>query len=628
MMKKIHPTTQHVTTLLQEKSFDELERSFTQWIDEYRRNPDSAARETLQKAFIALGEADKMTLEEWLQKAPDHTLVQGAVGLWHATKAQQIRGYDRADTVSEDEWRLIQKHFNETEHYLKPLLDQNFPAGVFIEALISKEQICGSRTQAEKYFDVLVARDTHWLSGWLRILGIRDPRWSGSFADMQDLLDLARKKLSEKDTQELTAVYFWRCGTYAYHFEDDCKKALSHYEQALNHATRSELIAEVHENRAYAFQMLEDHQAQVDALRLAVEHDPSAQYDYRLALALIEARQWEEAIALLEKTARLNVFDEFSPPLSCALWLGSIFFDDEDAAAAGLTDHPRAITWLERAVALAPKGCENLGIATNRLGLLYQNSETERDLDKAEHYFRMAIECNNEYAPWNLAQLLKEQNCDSDEITAMFRHAALLGHDAAREEAIKLSSGKTDPETMLWLEEMVDRGNKDVVSVFAASLLTSGRREAAEILLWQFSAGEENSDIAYILGRALLDGYFGKPEPACVSEFMNALLPHAPLYYETAFDFMLTYAVATYQKERLNSWKGCNTARGIFEDLKKMMRETPKITNRERKREFKKLRRKIPSFYFSWRLRKMLGMVPEMKRMSPFHELDQESVPQ
>ncbi|MCL2310514.1 MAG: DUF4034 domain-containing protein [Proteobacteria bacterium] len=605
-----------VKTYLADHQFAALETHLNERIAAYRRAPDGEAQDALNEAFKTFNDKSLEAVARWRAERPDSALARLACGLAHNEAAIAARGECSVDQVSSDQWRAVEQHFKEAKQLLLPLLDDEhsgLPAGIVLSDLIVQEQISGSRTRAEKYFAQMLERDPHWLLGWRRIQGIREPRWGGSWQDMEALLDLARQKLPEHAVRYLTAIHWWWRGSYAYHWEDDAKSALKYLDKGLALAEHPRVRGQIQEYRAYAFDELKQADQALAAWQAAVSEDPSAAYCYHYGRALEEAGKMSGAIAAMEQGARFD--GEYAG--YCAAWLGATFCDGNNGAHPEQIDHARAIPWLERGIAI---GEGDHDTAANYLGLIYFESEGRQDLAKAEQLFRQASDAGNHYGAYNLARLLDGQGKRAEAL-AFYRLAATRGHEWSARIVGSRIDEMADDEAEAWLQDAVEHHIISAYIDLARRRFQQGRVEEAEALLWQGAAHPSGTRVAYVLGRALLEGRLGNaPDPERAYQVLHTALNSKGFDTSDIYaDFFLTLDIATYEKYCRASWSDYNGARKNFYTLRKYFKK-PHLANDAQRQELAALMQRLPRNRFSWWIRKWQGKLPTLTRTAPFAE--------
>ncbi|MNZ24380.1 Tetratricopeptide repeat protein [compost metagenome] len=587
-----------------EDTWQTLEQRARQRIDAYRGQPGGPQQEAWGQFVQDCARLPEEHLQRWLQEDPQSGLAYLALGVQHSDMASNARGAGLAGDVSSEQWQAVDHHFGLARGHLLSAIELGVPAGLPLNMLMQREQIRGSRTAGERYFRQMLDGDPQWLDGWLRIQGIREPRWGGSLSDMEALLVQAREVLKDAaQLARLEGTHYWWLGSYAYHFDDDPEQALQHLQCALEKSDHPQLLASIHEYRAYCLKQLEHPEEAILAWRAALACLPeSSEYRFRLALALDEQGRPSDALEHAESGS--DGEGEY------AYWssrlLGMIWLDGEGDLRV---DAERALAWFRKAQTQADdaeKGAE----MTLRIADILRS---RGDVTEAADAYRQAADMGSASAPRCLADLLRQQGGAERhaEIVDLYRLASERGDGEAAKAWLDYLRGypQCDPtELDACLEQAAQNGDADAARMLARH--SWERNEPLQAELWLAQAALKSSDCAYALGRGLSEGWFGQVEHHQAYQLFDAMLNrvfHA--------DASLSYCVALHEMGKEN-WETVKFLKREIDRLDNWVRQGEISVDERFIGELHGFRQQLPRFWFGWRLRKLFGRLPVLKRSS------------
>lgn len=592
-----------VEALLQTRAFAELENQAADYLAQYREQPGVDQQTAWREFIVACADSD-VGLDAWIEELPDSAVAHLALGLRLTREARAARGTRTADQVSAEQWERVNAGYDAARDHLLRALELGAPAGMALTCLMEREQIQGSRTAAERYFSRLLTEDPQWFDGWLAIQSVREPRWGGNLADMEALLEQADGVLeSATQRQRLRSVHGWWRGSYLYHWESDYPQALRALDEALALAVMPKGVGEIQEYRAYVLKELERPEAALSAWEAAVAADPdSAEYRFRIGVTLDEAGRLPEALPHVERGAELG--GEYG--YWCARFLGISWWEGQGGVPR---DAERALHWYARALALADQAERRADMACAAASI----HAAENAPQVAEPLYRQACMEGSAEAPRRLAALLAERDGDDqhEEVVRLYRLAVERGQAAAATELLEYlqRSGTQNAELLSEARQRAaESGDGKAVRAMARDCWERGR--TTDALLWLAQGALHSTDCAYALGRGFAEGWFGRVDHQQAYEALNALLES---YFHA--DASLSYCVSLHEISK-QDWASMKHLNREIERLLTWQREGTIEVDQRFSEELRTLRSQVPRGWIGWRLRKLFGRLPTLRRQS------------
>ncbi len=573
-------------------------------IDTYRAHPGAEQQEAWERFIDCCAALDDAVIEAWLARVPACGVANLARGLQLSRQARAARGTCTVDQVDSEQWQATDRNYTNARDHLLKAIDAGMPAGIALAALIEREQVMGSRTAAERYFAQMLEQDPQWLGGWRQIQGVREPRWGGSVADMDALLAQSRQVLAvPEQVTRLEATHWWWRGSYTWHWEDDAEQALRYLDKGLGIAWHPRGIAQIQEYRAYALKALERPEEAIAAWHAASEKElDNAEYLFRLGVALDEQGRLTEAMASVERGAVLG--GEYA--YWCSRFLAISWRDGGQGITA---DAQRALSWYGKALEQTDEPEKKAEMACAMADI----HAGRQAFDEAARCFRQAIEWGSADAPCRLAGLLEQgsavDEAGRDEIIRLYRLAIERGQQEApaKLHAYLRAHANGDPAL---LEEMLleaaASGDGEAVRAVAKRCLERGEARQAE--LWLAQGALSSGDCSYALGRGWSEGWFGDVNHRQAYDLLDDLLNHS-----FHADASLSYCVAMHEMGKEN-W---DTVKVVNKEVDRLLdwQRTGKVTVDQRfADELGEFKRQVPRWRLTWRLRKLFGRLPVLKR--------------
>lgn len=563
--------------------------------EQWQSAPSHETFLTLSHLLIGLTEHQSEfvleALTRWSQQAPLTGTVWLLLGLTHTKLAAMERGTGSANRVSAQSWKQIAYHYAQAEKaFERALSDGVLPKGAIRSAQMRREQVQGQKEAvADGLFRAFLQEDPQWLAGWKTRMAQLEPRWGGSWPEVEALLELADKTLEDAvSRQDLHLSAIWWRANYAYYFEQDADRALQIAETGLQHEGPAQALANLWELKADIALSQSQLEPAWAAYQKAIALTPeAADLRFNFGNALHRAELCDAAKAQWEVGATLHGNEAHE----CAYWLGHyLSFGTEGFPA----DTARADNLLKQAV-------EKAGSRKQRAwgyfaqGRLY-TAPPQQDWIKARACFQAAAEDGLTHA-WRFWSRALEEHPEAIpdtalEITQAYQKGAEAGDTRSRiayarrlEEGLGCAVDAEQAQTQWALA--ADAGNYEALLHCAASATRQGDFAQAQALLWQASAcaDAEETEAANLL---VYGGLVGKYAPLA-DETANELLLHVRQRTSQVCGFsdLLHIAVLFRQlhKDRseikaLRSWlkklsRNQNLEKPIREHARVMLRATP-----------------------------------------------------
>lgn len=528
----------------------EVESALQRWQTEQSQAAYWGLQDRLQSLCNTRSAFTLPLAEQWRAQSPDESMACLVHGLIATAEATRHRGQGSASSLDAAAWQVVDQHFAVARESLRQVWTLPLMAGPATDALMQRELIRGhSETEALAQFDHLLTHDAQFFAGWNRRLAQLEPRWGGSWPEVEALLRRADTVLRDPLMRDsLHARALWWRADHAWRFEDEDAEALALIEQGLARPmggwVRSSLLHLRSDIHAHA----EHHAEAVQALREAVAAQPDNPSLYLMLGRRLEAA--EQMPAAFEAWAQ-GVEREGDDAHECAYKLGfHLMHAQEEGQEAAQSDPQRAEAVLYAACATAPTRRDQAWCEL-ALGDLYRASDRLRDRARAEAAYQAAGEGGLPQAWTSLARGLDDGvwgAADPVAATAAYRQAAEAGDNAARDlYARRLLDGVgCAPDRVAALPMLRAAGDEDHVEALlqlAATAWHAGQTGLAELWLWRAAAASDENelDATCLLVRGLVSGWFGYTDRALARTLLNHATERASRYDHTVV--MLWYAV-------------------------------------------------------------------------------------
>lgn len=524
----------------------EVESALQRWQTEQSQAAYWGLQDRLQSLCNTRSAFTLPLAEQWRAQSPDEPMAHLVHGLIATAEATRHRGQGGVSSLDAAAWQAVDQHFAAARESLLQVWTLPLMAGPATDALMQRELIRGhSETEALAQFDHLLAHDAQFFAGWNRRLAQLEPRWGGSWPEVEALLRRADTVLRDPLMRDsLHARALWWRADHAWRFEDEDAEALALIEQGLARPMGGWVRSSLLQLRSDIHAHVERHAEAVQALREAVAAQPDNPSLYLVLGRRLETA--EQMPAAFEAWAQ-GVELEGDDAHECAYQLG---FHLMDGLEGVLPDPHRAESVLQAACQTAPTRRDRAWCAL-ALGDLYRVTTGFLDRTRAEAAYQAAGEDGLPQAWTSLARALDGGvwgTADPVAATAAYRQAAEAGDNAARDlYARRLLDGVgCAPDRAAALPMLRAAGDEDHVEALlhlAGAAWHAGQTGLAELWLWRAAAASDENelDATCLLVRGLVSGWFGYTDRALARTLLNHATERASRYDYTVL--MLWYAV-------------------------------------------------------------------------------------
>ena len=205
--KTVDPQQQQIVALVESGGYEELERLLGARQLAFEQDP--ATSHDLEQAFDAfrkLPRAAQKNLGEWMEKYPKSYVATIARAAHYLKQGQDARGGKYSAETPEENMRTMDYYFalagNDLQRSLalsgKPYLSHR----LYMQIALRK----GAQANMKKHFDAAVLMAPASVDARLAYMRSLEPRWSGSYKEMEDFVAASRPALPDaKDLARLEA---------------------------------------------------------------------------------------------------------------------------------------------------------------------------------------------------------------------------------------------------------------------------------------------------------------------------------------------------------------------------------------------------------------------------------------
>lgn len=524
----------------------EVESALQRWQTEQSQAAYWGLQDRLQSLCNTRSAFTLPLAEQWRAQSPDEPMAHLVHGLIATAEATRHRGQGSASSLDATGWQAVDRHFAAARESLLQVWTLPLMAGPATDALMQRELIRGhSETEALAQFDHLLAHDAQFFAGWNRRLAQLEPRWGGSWPEVEALLRRADTVLRDPLMRDsLHARALWWRADHAWRFEDEDAEALALIEQGLARPMGGWVRSSLLQLRSDIHAHVERHAEAVQALREAVAAQPD---NPTLHLALGRRLEAAEQMPAAFEAWAQGVEREGDDAHECAYQLGFHLMHGLEGMPP---DSQRAESVLRAACQTAPTRRDRAWCEL-ALGDLYRVTTGFMDRARAEAAYQAAGEGGLPQAWTSLARGLDEGvwgTPDPVAATAAYRQAAEAGDNAARDlYARRLLDGVgCAPDRAAALPMLRAAGDEDHVEALlqlAATAWHAGQTGLAELWLWRAAAASDDNalDATSLLVRGMVSGWFGYTDRALARTLLNHAIERASRYDHRVL--MLGYAL-------------------------------------------------------------------------------------
>jgi Zn-dependent protease with chaperone function/TPR repeat protein len=293
----VDPVQRHIITLLEQRNYAELERLLGGYQRAFEEEQSTSPR--LENAFLAFrrvpGSAET-ALNEWVEKYPSSYVALAARGSFFYFRGLEARGTAFIQDTPEENIRAMHSHLERARKDLERSLGLTQRPYLSRLTLMSIARVSGNRKVARTQYLEAVKLAPQSVELRLAHMTTLEPRWGGSYAEMQAHLAESRSQLGDSGATDRLAA---RIPAYRAHERQQAKdftQALKRYDEAIALYASASTLCE----RSYVLSQLKrDAEAFAD-VKLALSKARDDRYCLERAVAAASgAGNADEAIGVL-----------------------------------------------------------------------------------------------------------------------------------------------------------------------------------------------------------------------------------------------------------------------------------------------------------------------------------------
>jgi Zn-dependent protease with chaperone function/TPR repeat protein len=298
----VDPVQRQVAELLQKHDYEALERLLG--ARQLAFEQDATTSPALDNAFSAFAKAsrrDEGAVNEWVERAPGSYVALAARArylLWQGLKA---RGTEYIAATSEDKIDVMRAHLARARADAERSLSMTPKPYVSRRTLMTIAQYVGSRAVATEQYREALKLAPRSVDTRLAFMTVLEPRWGGSYAEMEKFVAESRAELGSSSDADRIAARIPAYRGFERHRAKDYQRAVEEYNAAFALDADEYYLC----GRAYALSELKrDNEALADLERVLKRDEPSC---VRLAPSVASrATDAEAAIRVLGRVIELD----------------------------------------------------------------------------------------------------------------------------------------------------------------------------------------------------------------------------------------------------------------------------------------------------------------------------------
>ena len=293
----VDPVQRHIVALLEQRSYSELERLLGGYQRAFEEKQSTSSR--LENAFLAFrripGSAET-ALSEWVEKYPSSYVALIARGSFFYSRGLEARGTAFIQDTPEENIRAMRSYLERARRDLERSLGLTQRPYLSRLTLMAIARVSGDRKVARAQYTETVKLAPQSVELRLAHMTTLEPRWGGSYAEMEAHLAESRSQLKDPGAVDRLAA---RIPAYRAHERQQAKdfaQALKRYDEAIGLHASARTLCE----RSYVLSQLKrDAEAFAD-IKLALSKARDDRYCLERAVALASsAGNSDEAIGVL-----------------------------------------------------------------------------------------------------------------------------------------------------------------------------------------------------------------------------------------------------------------------------------------------------------------------------------------
>ncbi|MBI3045907.1 MAG: M48 family metalloprotease [Betaproteobacteria bacterium] len=298
------PVQRQVIEALDRRDYEALERLLGGYVEKFERDPGSSL--DLQFAFHAffllLG-SDEVAMNEWGEKMPASYSARVARGIFHIGRGLEARGTEYIQDTPQEDIRTMQAFLAKARSDLEQSLGMTQKPYLSRYWLIVLFQKVGGRGNAKPQYAEAVKLAPQSLELRLEYMKGLEPRWGGSFAEMQAFAAESASQLVDRAAASRIAARIPAYRGWERMKAEDYDQALSFYNEAVRFHPGGATLCE----RSYVLSKLKRHaEAFADAKQGLSKARRNEYCQERAVWSVQHVDNWKETVNLMNLVLEMD----------------------------------------------------------------------------------------------------------------------------------------------------------------------------------------------------------------------------------------------------------------------------------------------------------------------------------
>jgi predicted Zn-dependent protease len=245
---------QAILALLEKRNYDELERVLGGY--QFQFEHDAKASGSVATAFKTFQKAParlETALDEWVEKKPESYAARVARGNYHVARALSARGTEFYANTPAENIHEMRAHFQHATDDLQRSLALTEKPYVSHRTLLTIARNMGSRREQRTHYEAAIHLAPASVNTRLAYLTTLEPRWGGSYEQMEAFVAESRAALPDPQDVAALAARIPAYRGFEKQRAQDFMGALAHFDEAIGLSENADALCQ----RSYVLSKLQ-----------------------------------------------------------------------------------------------------------------------------------------------------------------------------------------------------------------------------------------------------------------------------------------------------------------------------------------------------------------------------------